>query len=141
MSPKRKPNILFKIFLSNGSLLILGVLTAWLGFATAKEVYKNYEAKRGVDKLKDEIQALEKKNLDLASLIDSFSDPEIIELEAKRRLNLKKPGEEVAVILRDKNDELQNIVQDQGSVMEDSATPEDKEPSNPIKWWRYITRD
>jgi len=87
-----------------------------------------------------EIIELEQKNTDLISLIDSFSDPDTVELEAKRRLNLKKAGEEVVVILRDKNDKSQNIVQaEEPDQTEGDSGSSNNFTSNAIKWWGYIT--
>lgn len=143
MSKKRNSNIKFviNILASKGSLLVLGLLTVWLGASAAKEAYKKHQVKKEIDKLSQEILSLEQKNSNLVSLIDSFKDSDTVELEAKRRLNLKKQGEEVAVILRDKNDEPQNIVQqdEPGINIEDLTVSRD--PSNAVKWWEYITRD
>ena len=120
--------------------MALGLLTIWLGWSSAKEAYKKHQVKKEIDRLSQEILDLEQKNSNLVSLIDSFQDPDTVELEAKRRLNLKKQGEEVAVILRDKNHEPQNIVQ-QGEI--DSLAPksseQDTSSSNVLKWWKYIT--
>ena len=109
----RKSNVKFiiDIFASKVSLLLLGALTAWLGYSVAKEAYRKHQIQQEIEVLREEILGLENRNSDLSSLLDSFGDSKNVELEAKRRLNLKKPGEEVAVILRDKNSEEQNIVQ------------------------------
>jgi cell division protein FtsB len=142
MSKKRNVKFIINVLASKGSLLVLGLLTIWLGASAAKEAYKKHQVKKEIDKLSQEILNLEQKNSNLVSLIDSFKDQNTVELEAKRRLNLKKQGEEVAVILRDKNDEPENIIEpDEPSVnsvnMEDSTGSSD--PSNAIKWWGYIT--
>jgi hypothetical protein len=100
--------------------------------------------KKEIDKLSQEILDLEQKNSNLVSLIDSFQDPDTVELEAKRRLNLKKPGEEVAVILTDKKDEPQNIVNQHQDGIDSSvekSNDRDASSSNVVKWWGYITRD
>ena len=104
-------------------------------------LYAKIVVRNEIEGLKQEIEKIEQKNKELASLIELFKDPDIIELEAKRRLNLKKHGEEVVVILRDKNDESQNIVHKREVVVEDDIEISDKEPPNPLKWWAYITSD
>jgi cell division protein FtsL len=138
---RRKSNAKFvlDIFASKVSLLILGALTAWLGYSAAKESYRKHQVQKEIDTLRAEILELERKNIDLSSILNSFGDPQSVELEAKRRLNLKSPGEEVAVILRGKNDESQNIVRDYGDenyVGKDES--EKNSPQNPSKWWKYI---
>jgi|GEM_PF-1976234 cell division protein FtsB len=141
----RKSNVKFiiDIFASKVSLLLLGALTAWLGYSVAKEAYRKHQIQQEIEVLREEILGLENRNSDLSSLLDSFGDSKNVELEAKRRLNLKKPGEEVAVILRDKNSEEQNIVQG-GDVSQqdtDSESEADEQAilENPLKWWQYIT--
>ncbi|MFY9457641.1 MAG: septum formation initiator family protein [Candidatus Spechtbacterales bacterium] len=141
MAPKRNAKFVLDIFASKISLLILGLLTAWLGYSVAKEAYRKHQVEREIQALKQEILELERKNIDLSSILDSFGDPKNIELEAKRRLNLKSPGEEVAVILRDKNDESQNIVRNYINENDSAVKDEGKENAllNPLKWWQYIT--
>jgi len=142
MSTKRNIKFIINILVSKGSLLALGLLTIWLGASAAKEAHKKHQVKKEIDKLSREILNLEQKNSNLVSLIDSFKDQNIVELEAKRRLNLKKQGEEVAVILRDKKDESQNIVQqDEFDSTKVKPNESDISLSNFVKWWKYITRD
>lgn len=140
MSRRRNVKFAINILASRGSLLALGLLTIWLGASAAKEAYKKHQVKKEIDRLSQEILDLEQKNINLVSLIDSFQDPDTVELEAKRRLNLKKQGEEVAVILRDKKNEPQNIVElDEIDSSETKSIDFDSSPSNAMKWWGYIT--
>jgi len=108
-------------------------------------MHERYKVKKEIDRLKEEIISLEKRNNDLSSLIGSFEDPNVIELEAKKRLNLKKPGEEVVVIVRDgqsaedlnisNNEEGETIA---GANSENNENKEINYVSNAIKWWKYI---
>lgn len=147
MPIKHKPKLVLDILASKVSLLILGSITVWLGISVAKEAYRKHQVQLEIARLKAEIIAVEHKNSNLASLINSFKEPEVVELEAKKRLNLKKPGEEVAVILRDNKDEHQNIIKGisrETTSEVSSITRSDEESdnlSNPIKWWQYITND
>lgn len=139
-----KTRQIIDLLAARGSLLILGAVTVWLGASVAKEAYRKHQVQEEIARLKAEVIALEAKKTNLASLIDSFHDTATIELEAKKRLNLKKPGEEVAVILRDKNDEAENIVQATGDTAKDSVSAELNQDTkswldNPLKWWTYIT--
>jgi len=148
MHSKGNPKFILKILTSNGSLLILGGLTVWLGVLVAKEAYRKHEVRQEIARLKADIVQTQKKNDNLTSILDSLEDPSTVELEAKKRLNLQKPGEEVAVILRDTNDESQNIIEsnnidtgyaDEGGRNQDVTDEAGKKLANPIKWWKYIT--
>lgn len=141
MAKRSNAKFVIDIFASKISLLILGVLTVWLGYSVVKEAYRKHLVRREIETLKQEILELERKNSDLSSILDSFGEPRTVELEARKRLNLKSPGEEVAVILRDKNDESQNIVRNYRDGNDEGGKDESEEKSleNPLKWWQYIT--
>lgn len=143
MATRRNTKFVLDILASRISLLVLGAFTAWLGVSVAKEMYQKHQVNKEIAHLQQEILDLTNKNNDLASFLDLFDDPNTVELEAKRRLNLKKPGEEVAVILRDKNNEEQNVVRGNDILHRDTSS-ESKESgssilANPLKWWQYIT--
>lgn len=145
MRQKNNGKFVLEALISNISLFVLGAITVWLGISVAKEAYRKHQAAQEVSRLKLEITELEQRNSNFSALINSLKDSEIRELEAKRRLNLKGPGEEVAVILRNQNDEPQNIVKAGGEGLHNELDPVIRPgaptavEANPIKWWRYIT--
>lgn len=152
MRSRRNSKSILKALASPVSLCILGAITVWLGISVVKEAYRKHEVGEELSRLKIEITELEQKNSNFSALINSLKDSQTRELEAKRRLNLKRPGEEVAVILRNQNDEPQNIVKAGGegssneldpSFLSSRMTGRPGAPTavgaNPIKWWRYIT--
>ena len=123
------------------SLVALVVLIAWLGLAVGKEAYRKQHVADEINRVRQEIASIEERNYDLAALIESFKDPQVVEREAKRRLNLKRPGEEVVVILRDKSEEY-NIVRDTPEASKPRAAIFEQESgnlANLLKWWQYIT--
>lgn len=140
MSKNRNQNKILTFVFSHIITIVLLGAVLWLAGESAKVIYAKVTARKEVDNLKREIEEMERRNSELSSLMSLFNDPEIVELEAKRRLNLKKPGEKVAVVLRDKDDEPQNIIQTKEDVAEGSVL-KDKEPPNILKWWAYITRN
>lgn len=58
--------------------------------------------------LEAKIAELQKKNEDIKKEIDYAGTEGFLEREGKARLNLKKPGEEVAVIVSEKEEKLNN---------------------------------
>jgi len=141
---KRNAKFIIDILASKVSLLALGLITAWLGLSVTKEMLRKHEFRQEIAKLQQEILELEQKNNSLSSFVDSFQDLDVIELEAKKRLNLKKAGEEVAVILRGKDDESNVLEQVLYEENEASLSTPDEDMrlsilDNPMKWWEYIT--
>lgn len=135
MRNKRNAKFFIDLLASRVSLIILGGLTVWLGISVFKEANRKHTASDAVRRLETEKQDLEAKNNDATALLDSLKDAGTLELEAKRRLNLKKIGEEVAVILRGKNEEPQSIAEPHPVIRPGDQTAV---WSNPLKWWRYI---
>jgi len=98
-----------KIFKSNTSfkdkftLIILGILFfAIIGFLAVSNFRinkKKIELQSQADSLKKEIQILEEKREQLRAGILEGESETFLEKEARDRLGLKKPGEEVVAVL------------------------------------------
>ncbi len=64
-----------------------------------QKLYYRYEVKGELDKLNAEISDLNKQKNDLNQLVDYYKNESNLEKEARVRLNLKKEGEKVVIIL------------------------------------------
>lgn len=133
-----------KFLTSQAFLFILIVAAIWIALVCVKITNKNHQIKEEIISIKKRIEQLKKDNQILAEQIDLFNDPSFIEKEAKRRLNLRKEGEEVVILPEAKTFENQtttmaNNLEGQESFFENQEkTDNNKEESNLIKWWRYF---
>lgn len=110
MIPKRRkkrkslsdffPPFLFVFF----ALAIVGLLV----FSNLKIGERKKEVTSQIEVLKQEIQKLEERNAQLKSGISQSLSPDFLEKEARERLGLKKPGEEVVVVKKIENKESSN---------------------------------
>jgi len=64
-----------------------------------QQFYHRYQVKKDLDKLDTEIANFNKQKEDLNNLLDYYKNKSYLENEARVRLNLKKEGEEVVIIL------------------------------------------
>ena len=64
-----------------------------------QQFYHRYQVKKDLDKLDAEIANFNKQKEDLNNLLDYYKNESNLENEARVRLNLKKEGEEVVIIL------------------------------------------
>lgn len=108
--------------------LAVFAMVAW-GFSG--EFIRDRNAREEVDRLRARAEALEAKNLELAELGERYSTPESLERQARLKLNLRKPGEEVVV------------VREGAGVPEDGPAPARSQDSgrprsNPQRWWHYF---
>ena len=97
-----------------------------------QKLYYRYEVKGDLDKLNTEIADLNKQKNDLSQLIDYYKNESNLEKEARVRLNLKKEGEKVVIILpkatsTDKNSETISQFSD-----------DIRNLPNYKQWWHYF---
>lgn len=89
-----------KKFLRNPvTVLIALFLFGWLGvqfFGVAKKALVLREERK---RLEMELASLQKRKAELEAGLSRFQSDAYVEREAKRRLNLKKPGEQAVIIV------------------------------------------
>jgi len=95
------------VFLISGVLIL--IIIGHLIISNFKMNQKRAEFNSRVDSLKQEISALEEKNKELKAQISWISEQEYLEKEARERLNLKKPGEEVVAIVPQEQENKQSL--------------------------------
>lgn len=93
-----------------------------------KETINKHRIDSQISKLEQEIFSLEQNNQELAGNIESWSQSNQLEKQARLKLGLKKPGE-TAVIISREGDTI-GLVETFG--------PPPKEVSNPQKWFNYF---
>ncbi|MDO8600510.1 MAG: septum formation initiator family protein [bacterium] len=95
-----------KKFLRNpATLLIALLLFVWLGvqfWGVAKKAYVLREERK---RLETELVLLQKRKAELEEGLARLQSEAFLEREAKRRLNLKNPGEQVVVIVPEEKKE------------------------------------
>lgn len=108
---------------------VLLVIIIW---GLAGEYLRNREMQKEIAKLEAQAAEMEGKNAALANLGDSASSEAMLEREARLKLNLRKPGEQVVIVRTSGAPDRSVTVQEVGS-RPDRA-------SNASKWWRYFFR-
>lgn len=78
-------------------------MAVWVGWGTYRMVWHTYGTWKEVKDETTEIAALQARKEELEFAIAELSSKNAVEREAKRRLNLKSPGEEVVVVVSDKS--------------------------------------
>jgi len=111
------------------SVLIFLTL-AYVGFLLYQAIYLNYNTNRKISLLKKEIQEVEKDREDLQTLIAYYQTPAFQELEARKKLGMKMPGEKVIKVEVAESPEAE--------VEEQESAPKDSTP-NYQKWLDFIS--
>lgn len=109
-------NIFFSVFLVFLFVAVIGLLFV----SNWRLSQKRTELNSRIEVLKQEIGVLEKQNQELKTKISESQKESFLEKEAREKFNLKKPGEEVVVVV-----------------------PEESKKENPKEkekiWWNPLT--
>jgi len=120
--------LLLKMFLVAGFVLLSLTL-----FSITKQTYNKNEVQEEIDKLMIKAKQIEKENIEIKDKIAYLESNDFREKEAKDKLNLQKPGENVVVIKPGIIKETQT-----NDFQENINYPEKKIIQNRIKWWSYF---
>lgn len=94
-----------KLLRHPATILIVIFLLGWLGiqfWEVAQKAYVLYEERK---KLELELASLQKRKAEFEEGLSRFQSDAYLEREAKRRLNLKKSGEQVIIIIPEEKNE------------------------------------
>ncbi|MDO8558323.1 MAG: septum formation initiator family protein [bacterium] len=86
------------ILRSKITIVVASGFTIMFGALGARAFMQERALRRDIAKLESGIAKAEEKNKELVHLVEYFSKPEQLEKEAKVRLNLKRPDEEVLAL-------------------------------------------
>jgi cell division protein FtsL len=107
-------------------LIILGI--AFLVVSNLRISQRRQELISQIAKLEEEIKAQEKQNAELQAGVSQVLDQNYLEQEAREKLGLKKPGEEVVLVQQVETEETKT----------EQKKEETKNPWNPKNWWDWI---
>ena len=97
-----------------------------------QKLYYRYEIKGDLDKLNAEISDLNKQKNALNQLVDYYKNESNLEKEARVRLNVKKEGEKVVIILPQATSTGENKEEVAGVSGNIESLP------NYRQWWYYF---
>jgi len=96
-------------------------------FGISQQFYYRYQVQKKINELNTEVANYKKQKEDLTKLIEYYQDPSNLENEARVRLNLKKEGEKVVIILPTAS-----------STSENATSGNYENMPNYKQWWYYF---
>ncbi|MDP2638693.1 MAG: septum formation initiator family protein [Candidatus Azambacteria bacterium] len=127
MEEKDNPTIYKKLVKSRVFFLFLIPVLLALLVGIFQQFYYRYQISKDLDKINNEIADFKKQKEDLEALVDYYKNESNLENEARVRLNLKKEGEKVVIILPTAT-----------STSENSIFGNDENMPNYKQWWYYF---
>jgi len=120
--------------------LLLGFI--WLVLNVVNVYYRKYKINKEIENLKAQIASAEKSNQQISEMIDYLGSKDFLEKEAREKLNMKKPGEEVVIIepLKQQATSSSEIAPGNNKMeKKDNLAQEPPESeSNLAKWWKFF---
>ncbi|MFA5358913.1 MAG: septum formation initiator family protein [Patescibacteria group bacterium] len=116
-----------RILTSKWFLVVCLLFLIFLSYSFIREFSRRYYLQKQVNALEEQVNKIEKENQEFSQLIEYFDTQNFTEEEARVKMGLKKPGEEVVVINQSGKNEVNNQEQDGFAGL-----------SNPSKWWYYF---
>lgn len=113
---------------------MVGLVIGYSGWSMIKAIYQSYTMNQTIGDLHRRINNLKIANENLKNLNVYYQTKTFKELEARRRLNLKKPAEKV-LIIPDHQKGPANLDFEKPRLEVDRQPA--KEP-NYLKWWRFV---
>lgn len=104
--------------------------------ALTKETYKKNQIQKEIEGLQEKAKQIDKENTDIQEQISYLGSKDYQEKEAKDKLNLQNPSENVVVIKPSITKE--NQVEEKKA---ENVIMEEKKVINPIKWWHYFFKN
>ncbi len=128
-SLKSKPTI--NRVLHGGRWIVLGglVVIVGLGIALTRDVIRKARIRKEITALEQQIGGLERRNEELAGLIDYFESDTFTEREARAKLNVQRPGEKVIEVQQPSGEPTTQI-----AIAEVVTEPQ----TNPERWWTFF---
>ena len=123
---KKKQHHIPKVLLSKGLFFILIGLLLFFSVSMLREVKRKQDIQKDIIALEQELLEAEANNSQLSNLIDYLKTDDYAELEAKKRLGLKKQGEKVLLVT--KTESIDTV--DSDAKIEDLP--------NWKNWWNYF---
>lgn len=106
-------------------------------YSNIRLIVRNYNLQKRVEIVRVEVNQMQTRNEKLRLILSYYQTPAYQEIEARRRLQVKKPEETVLTVkgLNLSAEEL-NLLED--AVYQEHATTEVEEKTNFQKWWEYL---
>ncbi|MFH0928049.1 MAG: septum formation initiator family protein [bacterium] len=77
---------------------VLAIAAIFVSLNFGRELYNNYQVDLEINNLKEKAKSLEAEQLSLASWKEKLESQDFLEAEARMKMGLKKPGENVVII-------------------------------------------
>jgi len=128
-NPERK-RAFRRALTSRGVVVFEILLIAFLAVGITKEIIRRVSLREEIATLQQQITELEAQNRTLGDYVASINTDSFREREARKRLNLQRPGESLLIL-----PETRTLPTADGSATSNASSGG---TSNPQRWWQFF---
>lgn len=141
-----------QLFSQAAKIAIYGVFF-WMIFLLVRSVWQNWSLRQSINKLNDQIVTLEQDKNDLNNLIIYYRSDSFKELEARKKLGMKRPDEKMVILPvlpssssspapSGQSESTPNNFSEEVKKEQETLRPveENSAVSNWQLWWQYFTQ-
>ncbi len=139
-----KNNKFLESFRAIAGRLVLVLLVSYILLNTGIAVKENYETNQQIRQLKEDLADLEAEIAFVKSKIAYYQSDSFREMEARRRLGLKKSDEKVVLVPQNAGEspqgenQLENMAQENHQKRTQPTSFFERASQNALSWWEWI---
>lgn len=115
------------------------IIAIFLSTSLIKEIINRHQIDEKIKQYKIDVSRLETENTEISQFIDSWTTSRQLEKEARLKLGLRKPGENVVLVLRDNNQNNNNTIAPNSEVLGGVVVENNNlNIPNYKKWWLFF---
>jgi cell division protein FtsB len=118
--------------------LLIAVFFLFAVYSNLRLVIRNHQLNQRVEEVRQDVKEAEARNEKLKLLLAYYQTPEYQEIEARRRLGLKKP-EETALVVKGAQVPQESLDQFEDVLYQDLQAPAPEPQSNFSQWLEYFS--
>lgn len=123
-----------------GSVIFLAIVAfGFLSFSLYKEFSKKKIVENEIEALKEQAEKIKQENMSLEERIAYLGSQDYQKIQAKDKLDLQDPNENVVVITQDLDIPTQKTQELETKNDNQNTYPTEK-TSNFLKWWNYFIK-
>jgi cell division protein FtsB len=131
MALPSKKSKLISLLTSRGVIVVEILLIAFFAVGITKEVFRRLALRKEINQLEQHIAELEAQNRSLGDYVASINTESFQEREARKRLNLQRPGESLLILPETRTLSV-------NSASDSPADSSTRSTSNINRWWKYF---
>jgi cell division protein FtsB len=121
-----------KFYHSKWFIIIVILIIIFFLYQIWHDYYNQADLRQEIMHLKDQMVLYDDEQTALIDTLSYVQSRDFIEIEARSKLNMRKPGEQIIIVSSD--DDIQNVLQGRDQTMINT----NNEQSNLKRWWSYF---